>query len=173
MLYTKEQLLQYLQENHINYQLYTHDPLFTCEQALEIVAKLNMPGMGVKNLFLKDDQKKLHLISAAYSTTINLKEVGKNLGLKGLRFADETLLMNHLYVKPGSVTPLALINDQKQQVQMILDAELFKQKFLQVHPLKNEATVVIAPSDLVIFFNLINRPYVQYDFINNQIDSSN
>lgn len=170
MLYTQEQLLQYLQTNQISYHFYNHEPLFTCDQALDIVAKLNIPGMGVKNLFLKDDQKKLYLISAAYNTQINLKEVGKNLGFKGLRFADATLLMNHLHVEPGSVTPLALINDQEQQVQVILDAQLFKQEHLQVHPLKNDATVVITPADLMIFLNLINRPCVIYDFINDQIN---
>ena len=123
----------------------------------------------VKNLFLKDDKKTLHLIVAASTTRVDLKTVGEVLALKGLRFADATLLMNHLGVEPGSVTPLAVINDKDCAVQVIIDATLLKQKYLQVHPLKNSATVVITPTDLLTFFCLINRSYMMYDFVTNQL----
>ncbi len=162
---TREQLLEYLNTQNISYKLYTHIPLFTCEQALEVVKHLNIPGMGVKNLFLKDDKKKLYLIVAAYDTRVDLKMTGKMLEAKGLRFADATLLMNNLGVEPGSVTPLALINDKEQAVQIILDAELFNHEHIQVHPLKNDATVVISPADLITFLGLLNRSYLTYDFI--------
>ncbi len=169
MHYTQEQLLEYLSNHHILYTLYTHPQLFTCEQAAEIVAQLNMPGMGVKNLFLKDSKKKLYLISAAYNTRVDLKTVGKVLEAKELRFADAQLLMHYLGVEPGSVTPLALINDTEQAVQAIIDADLLKQEYIQVHPLKNDATVVITPADLIKFFGLSNRPYMVYDFEKNEI----
>jgi Ala-tRNA(Pro) deacylase len=166
---TREQLLTYLNTHHITYQLYNHIPLFTCEQALEVVKELDIPGMGVKNLFLKDDKRNLYLIVAAYDTRVDLKITGKTLEAKGLRFADAVLLMNNLGVEPGSVTPLALINDKEQAVQVILDAELLKQKQIQVHPLKNDTTVVITPTDLITFLRLINRSYLTYDFVKHEI----
>jgi len=172
MFFTQEQLLEYLTAHSIAYKLYTHAPLFTCEQALEIIEQLKMPGMGVKNLFLKDDKKKLYLIVAAYTTCVDLKTTGNVLQAKGLRFADATLLMHHLGVEPGSVTPLALIHDKEQKVQAIIDANLFKQEYIQVHPLKNSATVVITPADLVTFLASINKRYLVYDFTKNEIIKS-
>lgn len=169
MHYTQEQLLDYLRTHNITYQLYTHSPLFTCEQASAIEAELNMPGMGIKNLFLKDSKKKLYHIVATHITRIDLKTVGKALQAKELRFADATLLMQYLGVEPGSVTPLALINDTEQAVQVIIDAEILKQEYIQVHPLKNDATVVIKPADLLRFFTSISRPYRVYDFIAHRV----
>lgn len=164
MSFTQEQLLNHLRTCNIIYQLYTHPPLFTCEQASAIVAELNMPGTGIKNLFLKDSKKKLYHIVATHITRIDLKRVNKTIEAKELRFADATLLMQHLGVEPGSVTPLALINDTEQSVQAIIDAEILKQEYIQVHPLKNDATVVITPADLLSFFASIHRPYLVYDF---------
>lgn len=171
MHFTQEQLLEYLSSHQIHYKLYTHSPLFTCEQAQEVVEHMKIPGMGIKNLFLKDSKKNLYLMSAIDKTRIDLKATGKALHIKELRFADETLLMDNLGVQPGSVTPLALINDKEHKVQVIIDAELLTQEYIQVHPLKNDATVVITPADLIAFFGLINKSYIAYDFLQNQIRS--
>lgn len=169
MNFTQEQLLDYLRNHQISYQLYRHIPLFTCEQAEEVIAEMNIPGVGIKNLFLKDSKKRLYHIIATYHTQVDLKAVGKVLEAKELRFANAELLMQYLGVEPGSVTPLALLNDKEQAVQAIVDADLFNHEYIQVHPLKNDATVVITPANLIKFFNLSNRSYVVYDFTRNQI----
>jgi len=168
MHFTQEQLLEYLTTHHFSYTLYTHSQLFTCEQAMDIIKQLNIPGTGIKNLFLKDSKKNLYLIVATYNTQIDLKTVGKTLQAKELRFADATLLLNHLGVEPGSVTPLSVINDKERLVQVIMDADIFKQEYIQVHPLKNDATVVISPADLLRFFTLQNKSYQVYNFTLNQ-----
>lgn len=168
MTQTKEQLLNYLQTHHISYKLYEHAPLMTVTQGLAIIENLNIPGTIIKNLFLKDDHQNLYLISATFATNIDLKALRKTLNLKNLRFADATLLTQYLGVQPGSVTPLALINDTNQKVKMILDANVLQQEHIQIHPLQNNATIVIKPSDLINFFNLIHRTYRIYDFTKNQ-----
>ena len=165
----QKQLLDYLDKHQISYTFFAHPPLFTCEQAADIATQINMPGTGIKNLFLKDSKKRLFLIIATYNTRVDLKAVGKALEAKELRFADATLLMNYLGVEPGSVTPLALINDTEHTVQAIIDTNIFRQEYIQVHPLKNDATVVITPADLITFFNVTNRQILSYDFSNNQI----
>jgi Ala-tRNA(Pro) deacylase len=171
MLHTPEQLLAYLDTNAIPYTHYTHPRLFTCEQAKDIVGELNMPGTGIKNLFLKDSKKNIYLISATYDTQVDLKTTGKTLNAKELRFADANLLMTHLGVEPGSVTPLALMNDPNYQVQMIVDAALLRQDLIQVHPLSNDATVVMKPAHLIRFFELLHIPYRVYDFMNHELKS--
>jgi len=165
---TQNQLLEYLKTNNISYDLFTHIPLFTCEQAEQVVTQMGIPGMGIKNLFLKDDKKNLYHIIAAYNTQVSLKALASTLHAKGLRFADATLLMQYLGVEPGSVTPMALINDKEQVVRIIVDASIFEHALLQMHPLKNDATIVITPDSLLKFFELIHRPYTVYDFVQNQ-----
>lgn len=172
MHYTKEKILKYLSSHKISYTLYSHAPLFTCDQAQEIIGHLNIPGTGVKNLFLKDKAKKLYLITACDSTRIDLKTVSKALHAKELRFADADLMQQHLGVTPGSVTPLALINDTKKAVQVIIDAELLKNEYMQIHPMQNDATVVIKPEDLIKFLGLIDKSYVIYDFNENFITNA-
>jgi len=169
MHYTQQQLLDYLDMHQITYQMYSHAPVFTCEQALEIITGMNIKGKGIKNLFLKDNKKKFYHIVATDTTHIDLKSISSVLEAKGLRFADATLLMNYLGVEPGSVTPFALINDRDQSVQAIIDADVLKQEYVQVHPLKNDATIVVTPTDLIKFFNVIGRSYIVYDFTHNQI----
>lgn len=164
MQLTQLQLLEYLQHHCISYTLYTHEPLFTCEQAAEVVRRMHIPGISVKNLFLKDSKGKLYLIIAAYHSTVNLKETGKSLQAKELRFASADLLLKHLGVTPGSVTPLSLINDKDLAVQAIIDNTIFTHDFLQAHPLTNDATVVLSVADLIRFFQSHGRTHITHDF---------
>ena len=168
MALTKQEILQYLQKNQISYTLYEHAPLMTVEQGLDIIKSLNIPGAAIKNLFLKDDSKKLYLVSATIDTRIDLKTFSKTIGAKGLRFADAELLNTHLGVQPGSVTPLAMINNQTQTVQIFLDANVLCKEYIQIHPLNNDATIVIKSIDLQKFFDLINKSYNVYDFVAHQ-----
>ncbi len=165
----QQQLLAHLDTHAIGYTLYSHQPLFTCEQALEVVNQLRIPGMGIKNLFLKDKKDRLYLITATHTTRIELKKVGKALEAKELRFAAPELLMEHLGVEPGSVTPLALINDRQKEVHIIIDAEIFAHEYIQIHPLKNDATVVISSKDLMAFFKTIQRTAIAYNFLEHQL----
>ena len=169
---TQAQLLTYLQQHQIPYQLYQHAPVFTCEAATKVIEELQIPGVGIKNLFLKDSKQRLYHIVATYHTRVDLKKTGAELGAKELRFANAELLMQHLGVEPGSVTPLALINDVAHTVQIIVDVDLFKHALIQVHPLNNSATVVITQADLIKFFTLLQRTYITYDFTQNQIVSA-
>ena len=69
----------------------------------------------------------------------------------GLSFGSAELLEELLGVKPGSVTPFALINDTGQRVTVILDEAMMRHDFLNYHPLENTATTNIAREDLLRF----------------------
>lgn len=133
----------------ISYKVYEHPPLFTVEQSEELAG--NIPGTHVKNLFLKDDKKRLWLLVAYNRAPVELKKVAKDLDAKGLRFAQPELLAQYLGLKPGSVTPFGLINDTEHVVHVILDASLLGADLVSFHPLRNTATVTINPQDLLKF----------------------
>lgn len=126
-----------------------HEPLFTVEQADKIAHTI--PGGHVKNLFLKDDKKQLWLLIAEDHAKIDLKKVSTALNTKNLRFANADLLWQTLGVKPGSVTPFALINDLEHKLKIVLDSSLLNFEILNAHPFENTATTSIALADFKKF----------------------
>lgn len=162
MLHTRQELLDKLTSLNIKYKLHEHEPLFTVEQAQKI--SLEIPGGHIKNLFLKDDNGKFWLIVAQDNAKIELKKVAQLVNAPKLRFAHEQLLMHHLGVKPGSVTPFALINDKEHQVQVILDATLDSFEIINAHPLENDATISVSQSDFNKFLEYTGHKPIIIDF---------
>lgn len=128
----------------IPHETHDHPPVFTVEEGAEIKAKL--PGGHTKNLFLKDKDGNLVLISALGETEIPLKQLHRAIGTKRLSFGKPELMEKTLGVAPGSVTVFALMNDKERRVRCILDAALFDHALVNFHPLSNDATTTI-PSD--------------------------
>jgi len=56
----------------------------------------------------------------------DLKSLPDKIGSKRLSFGNADLLMEALGVTPGSVTALALINDEARRVQLVLDPEMME-----------------------------------------------
>jgi len=84
---------------------------------------------------------------------VKLNDIGKQLGVKDFRFADEALLYKTLGVKQGCVTAFALLNDKNHLVTFLLDSEAFNDchPFVNFHPMTNAATLGVSPKDLQVF----------------------
>ena len=55
----------------------------------------------------------------------------------------------YLGLKPGSVSPFGLINDEQNHVHLFLDANLRNYPSLSFHPNDNTATVMLNADDLI------------------------
>ena len=108
----------------------------------------DLPGKLAKNLFVKDKKKQLYLIVAANDAQVNLGGLAKLLNAGTMRMETPDALLATLGVTPGSVTPLAVINDEKKSVIVVLDSTLESAEFINVHPLINTATVSVTPAEL-------------------------
>lgn len=161
-VYSLEQkrLFNFFDELGIQYMTLHHQPLFTCADKPDF----EFPAPETKNLFLKDDKKKLWLVSALQSTVIDLKKLRNLLQAPGLRFAQPELLKQYLGVEPGSVTWFALINDCGRCVHPILDKNILQHELTMFHPLKNDATTVIASSDALTFARALTYEPLLIDF---------
>ncbi len=146
---TRTDLFEYLAHLGIKTTTIEHEPLFTVEQADKLATQI--PGGHIKNLFLKDDNKQLWLLVAEDHAKVDLKKVGQLLNARKLRFADADLLWHTLGVKPGSVTPFALINDPDHTVKVVLDKTLLDCAIINAHPLENTATTSISRADFKKF----------------------
>ncbi len=147
--YTKDSLLALLTKWGIPHETITHPPLHTVEEAQ--AWRAGRQGGFCKNLFLKDKKGALWLIVTLEDRQIRLNSLPKALGSARLSFANADLMDRFLGVKPGSVTPFAVINDQACQVQIVLDTPMLDHDPLHYHPLTNEATTTISREDLLKF----------------------
>lgn len=134
-----------------NSTTYAHPPLFTVDDGEEF--RDGLPGMGTKNLFLKDKKGTLWLITAEHYTRINLNAFSdwlreRRLAASRLSFGSADLLLETLGVTPGSVTALALVNDAARKVNFAIDAKLLAAETLSCHPLRNDMTTVMTPKIL-------------------------
>lgn len=127
-----------------------HPPVFTVAEARRHRAE-GEAGAHVKNLFLRNKKGEMWLVTTLEERPVDLKALGKRLGAGNLSFGSYDRLRARLGVEPGSVTPLAAINDREGAVRVVLDAAVLKAEVVHCHPLTNDRTVALSPADLLRF----------------------
>lgn len=128
---------------------YAHPAVFTVAEGAGF--KHRIPGGHTKNLFLKDKKDQIWLVTAEAQTAVDLKALPDLIGAARLSFGSPDRLMEFLGVVPGSVTPLALVNDTARKIRFVLDEKLTHCSTINVHPLRNDMTTCLAPDDLLRF----------------------
>ena len=145
---------QYLEQYNITPLVHEHPPVFTVEEAA--VHCQHIPGMPCKNLFLKEKETKdtkYYLIIMNAHKRLQINNLAKLLNLKKLTFANGDELFHYLKLKPGSVSPLGLINDQYYVVKVIIDEEVWHAPIVNFHPNINTASLEFTQEQ---FHNLMN-----------------
>jgi len=156
--WTPERLLAHLDALGIRTVTHDHPPLLTVEDSK--LLRGDLPGGHCKNLFFKDRKDRYVLVVALEDRKIDIKALGDKLGMR-LSFASPERLWQALGVRPGSVTPFALVNDQARQVEVHLDAAMMAHDLLNYHPLVNTKTTAIASADLLRFIEACgHRPAI-------------
>ena len=122
-----------------------HEAVFTVEESHALYEKL--PGAHTKNLFLKDGGGQFWLVTVPAEARVDLKALPTAIGSKRVSFGKAEDMERLLGVSPGSVTPLAAISDADRQVKVVLDASF--EGRINVHPLRNTATLGLATVDLI------------------------
>ena len=146
---TPESLIGKLESLNVVFTSHHHPPLRTVEDSK--VYRDNMPGMHVKNLYLRDKKKRNYLIVAEEDRVIDLKSLHAIIGSDRLSFGSADRLFDMLGVRPGAVSPFTLINDPEHQVSLSIDAELMMAERLYFHPLVNDMTLGVTPEGLSRF----------------------
>tara|TARA_Y100001970_G_scaffold22886_1_gene26692 strand:- start:31922 stop:32404 length:483 start_codon:yes stop_codon:yes gene_type:complete len=153
-----EELLSLLDQKNYNYNIFNHEPLFSVEDSKNL--RGDIEGTHTKNLFLKNKKDKFFLISCEENSEINLKKISKSLGLGNISFAKEDYLLKYLGVKPGSVSPFALLNDVNNIVDFYLERKLYESDLINFHPLINSSTINIK-TKLFIEFMIENNKKIR------------
>ena len=146
---TKKDLLEILSAKALDFQIHDHDPLFTVEDSEKLRGEIK--GAHTKNLFLKNKKNNFFLFSCDENAKVDLKQFSKSIDAKNLSFANAEYLEQLLGIKPGSVSPFALLNDKDNVVKFYLDEKLFDSEIINFHPLINTTTISIKTSEFINF----------------------
>ena len=147
-MYNSLELIDLLKKEKYEIKVHQHDPLFTVEDSKKLRGKID--GAHSKNLFLKNKKNEFFLLSCQETDKINLKKISKSLKLGNISFAKQEHLEQHLKIKPGAVSPFALLNDDGF-VNFYLEQTLYQSKFVNFHPLINTFTITIKTDEFIEF----------------------
>ena len=165
----KSSLLTMLSKHNIKYDVCEHALLHTVEESKKLRGKIK--GIHTKNLFLKNKKNKFFLFSCQESTIVDLKQLKKALNLGNISFARDLYLKNILGVRPGSVTPFGLINDQNNEIKFFLDRKILYHNKVNFHPLVNTSTVSLDTKDFLLFMKKNNKLVNIFNFDNYTIEN--
>ncbi len=145
----KEQIYRYLKQKNIWYEITKHKAVYNMKDLQDV--DLPYPEGDAKNLFVRDDKKRnYYLITVKGTKKVDLKEFRHQNNTRPLSFVNEKELLELLNLKPGSVTPLGLLNDKEHQIEFFIDNELLEEPgIIGVHPNENTATVWLKTRDLI------------------------
>ena len=136
----------------IPFAAYEHVAVFTVAESDAVNAAI--PGAHTKNLFLKDAGGQFWVVTAPHDASIDLKALPAAIGAKKVSFGKAEAMEELLGVTPGSVTPLTAFNDTQGAVRFVIDARLAGADTVNVHPLRNTATLGLSGADLLAFLRL-------------------
>ncbi len=152
-----------LDELGLTHKTVEHEALYTVEQSRALRGDLD--GAHIKNLFLRDKKRRMWLVTVLENREMDLKALRHRIGAQGnLSFGNADLLMQHLGIIPGAVTPFSVINDRDGNVTIVLDKALTEIDPVNAHPLRNDRTTAISPDDLVAFLQAENHTPLVLNF---------
>lgn len=145
----KQEIYDFIKNKKIWYEITEHEKAFTMEDLSKI--DLPYPEYDAKNVFVRDDKKRnYYLITVKGNKRVDIKDFQKKYETRHLSFASEEDLMEIMKLKPGSVSPLGILNDDNFKVTFYIDRDFLKdKKIIGVHPNENTATLWLKVDDLL------------------------
>ncbi|MFM0736350.1 prolyl-tRNA synthetase associated domain-containing protein [Paraburkholderia xenovorans] len=152
----REELIGLLKHGRIEFACEYHEPVSNMAESGAL--ELSLEGARCKNLLLQDKSGRYYLVMTAANKSLELSAVANTLRSKRLSFASADRLCELLGVRPGSLSPLALVNDASHEVHLVIDEDLRNESTFLLHPLDSAATVALTKRDLEAFLESIAHP---------------
>ncbi|CAO3577658.1 unnamed protein product [Absidia cylindrospora] len=134
---------------------------------------VDQPYKVTKTLILKPKTAKFAaptpvVVIALDATETNATAIGKKLGLKDCRFANEDLLKDTFATTKDAVSPFALSNvADLSLVHVVVDSEVLAlpaTETLAFHPSASDKTVFVTADEFKQYLASINKEFVEVDF---------
>lgn len=148
--------LAFCDHHQIHYQRFTHPAAHTVEDAKQYTHYI--PGVHCKNLFLKSKKNHYWIVTIPAEAMISLAALADALDCTRLSMGNPVRMAELLHVKPGAVTPLAVINDHQQKVRCVVDERLKSAEFINLPPLDNTQTLQIPLPEFLRYMDIADHP---------------
>ncbi|MDR0241967.1 MAG: prolyl-tRNA synthetase associated domain-containing protein [Burkholderia sp.] len=148
-------MLELLEQRGVPFECEDHRPVLNMAESGALA--LSLDGARCKNLLLQDKQGGLYLIVTVADKALDLRAMACTLNSKRLSFASPERLLDLLGVRPGSLSPLALVNDRDGRVQLVIDTDLADVPVFLFHPLDSTATIALSRRDFEHFLQGIGH----------------
>ncbi|MEM6974369.1 MAG: prolyl-tRNA synthetase associated domain-containing protein [Pseudomonadota bacterium] len=132
-----------------------HPPMRTVADSRALRGE--MPGLHLKNMFLKEKKGGFWLVSCLEDRQFRIRDLERAVGAKGTSFGKPDLLWETLGVRPGAVTPFAVMNAAPGAIRLVLDAALVDAPVINAHPMHNRATTAFAWEGLYRFLDALDH----------------
>lgn len=134
----------------IAYEKITHEAVFTMQDCVPGDEALH--AVTAKNCFLATKHRDhFYLCLVRPNARFRSVDISRQIGSTRLSFGPEEDLLRLLKVHPGAVSPMGLIFDADNQVQLLVDGALKDVDRIAFHPCDNTQTLAMAAAD---FFNI-------------------
>ena len=160
---TEKDLYAKLQELGItDYTVKEHPPLFSVEDV--IANDCMMPGLNFKNLLIKDKKAETYyLVILEDSRKMENKYFKEFTGWGKIRFAHPEELYEKMGLKPGSVSPYGLLNNEEHDIIIVVDhsiAEADEDELINFHPNRNTATLTVKKHQFVKYLESLGNKII-------------
>ena len=160
--FRRQRVFDFLAQHDIEYTMYEHPEAPTIEIAREYWRADG--SKHCKNLFFRNHKGNRHyLVVFDSERTMAIHDLEQRLHQGKLSFASEERMEKWLGLRPGSVSPFGLVNDEQNHVHLFLDANLREQASLSFHPNDNTATVVISREMFQRYLQAVGNSYEYID----------
>jgi Ala-tRNA(Pro) deacylase len=154
----RAEVLSYLNDRNIPYDLYEHPPVPTVEEALPYWKDID--SAHCKNLFFRNHKGNRHyLVILEHRRQLNIKDLEQKLKQGKISFASPKRMERYLGLSAGSVSAFGIINDHENHVHLFLDEALQSATRISFHPNENNATLVISFASFLRFLETSGNSY--------------
>lgn len=155
MIYPKKiylDLIKLLDENQVNYKLFSHKAALTYEDLAEVQKETGFFGTEVKCMVVKVDDKFIVYITLQ-GKRLNFDAIKNTLNVNKIRLATPEELKEYFGAEPGCAYPFGF----SKEIDIFVDPEIYNQEWLLFSPVLPTKTVQAEGEDLKrVFYNLPN-----------------
>lgn len=155
----KQKIFNILDDLEINYTNYEHEVVHSCDDAKWV----DIPWKIAKSLLIRNKKStNFYMIVLPDSKSLDTNIIRAMFDDSKMSFASEESMLEKIWLRPGSVSPFALINNTDRDIRVVFDESL-KQWLIWFHPLQNDNTIVLEMSDVLRF---LDNLWIKYYFWN-------
>lgn len=131
----------------IDYRCLSHPPILNVEEGQSIAKQLGVKPS--KCLFLCNRQQEYFLLMLPGDKNAPLKKISKQISSSHLSLVPKEEMEKLINTQPGAVSPLSLIYDKGNQVQLLIDEDIIKMDYIACHPGINTYSLLIKMTDIL------------------------